>query len=203
MNNRSREVEALFQRMAAAPSGSRNPAVEQDAAHAAAEWPLLALLTPGLPARAPAAKQPAPIHVEPVAPRVEPVAPRIVATAPVAPPAPPAAPAARMAAPTAAPASQPAAAATPLDQLFSRMERAAKPGASAPSVFAPAAPPPLKNAPSQARLPPLPTAPVAPKLTREPPPEAAEGPVTIEPRPRQWQELETEPERLFARVGGR
>jgi len=229
LNNRSRDIETLFQRMGAKPLTTRDPGVTEDAARAVQQWPLLAMLTEGLPAPRRPMGQPSQSFAEPARVPVNP--PAIVPPAPVPPTAPaPSAPAqfapAQFAPTQFAPAQ--AAPRSPLDALFQRAEQTGKPAAAPASVFGTAAPPPLKVPQRQSPLPPLPNLgnpsfsppPAAPRnpafsnfaptnfVPGNPAPgNPAMGPVepglTIEPRPRQWQELDTVPAHLFERVGGR
>jgi hypothetical protein len=73
-----------------------------------------------------------------------------------------------------------------LEQLFNRADKTGQAQPVKRTMFKQSGPPPLKT----------------------PSPSAADrtagqgGAVTIEPRPREWRELETVPERLFDRVGG-
>jgi hypothetical protein len=188
VNNRSREIGTLFQRMATTNSASPDPAIEDAAARAVQEWPLLALLTrshvaPAKPVRHMQMAVEAP--PSPVASRA------IVEVAPEPIPERP---------PEATPEPAPEAPSrelSPLEQLFLRAERTGKSQSAQPSVFFPAAPPlkapaaPVQRARQAQLTPPRASAPV--------PEEVA---VTIEPQQRQWRELEAVPERLFERVGG-
>lgn len=189
MSDRSREIDTLFQRMATKVTASPDPAIEDDAARAVEEWPLLAMLTHAKTAPAPRAR---PIH-HMMMPVEEPMA----LGAPVA-----AEPVPEFEPIADAPSHQ----LSPLEQLFMRAEQTGKPQAVQSSVFAPAAPaaaPPLKipAQPTQTRRLPFPplTAPTVASQAAQP----AEGGVTIEPQPRQWRELDAVPEHLFERVGAR
>lgn len=213
MINRNRKIETLFQRMGTR-SGKHDPAVDREATQAVEQWPLLAMLTPGVRAqveRVPTVDTPAPPIQPAVVPTKAPVAP-VVAPAALA----PAATKAQL---------------SPLDQLFSRSADTAKSGGDQ-SIFAP---PPLKSAADKAPInaasafapprkstaetapagkapvaapPPLRT-PAEPQPTRSvapapaPSAQADEGPLMVEPKPRQWRPLETVPSHLFDRAGAR
>lgn len=195
MSDRSREIDTLFQRMATKVTASPDPAIEDDAARAVEEWPLLAMLTHAKTAPAP--------RVKPIQHMMMPVDEPMALGAPVA------------AEPVPEPAFEPIAATpshqlSPLEQLFMRAEQTGKPQAVQSSVFAPTAPaaaPPLKTSapPAQTRRLPFPplTAPAAAPQAAPRVAQPAEGAVTIEPQPRQWRELDAVPEHLFERVGAR
>lgn len=202
MTDRSREIDTLFQRMATKVTAAPDPVIEDDAARAVAEWPLLAMLTHvkpapvSVPRARPIQHMMMPVEVE------EPV----VLDTPIA----AADPMPLTPEPYAAPPSH---SLSPLEQLFMRAEQTGKPQAAQPSVFAAApapaiAPPPLKTPaqPAQTRRLPFPplTAPAAvPQAAPRTAQAADSSAVTIEPKPHQWRELDTVPERLFERVGAR
>jgi hypothetical protein len=194
VNYRSREIDTLFQRMAGG-AVALDAAAENDAARAVQDWPLLAMLTHAKIAAAATARWQAPVTTaeEPM-PLVSPMTDAepafepelIVASAPAAEP--------------------PSRLLSPLEQLFRRAEETGKPQSAQSSVFAPAAPqapmapltaPPLKTPASQnqGRLPSLTQPQTAPPQT--------DDAVAIEPKPRQWRELDTVPAHLFDRVGAR
>lgn len=199
MTNRSRAIETLFQRMGAAGAGKHDPAIEKDAASAIGQWPLLAMLTLGpreTGERAATPKATIPPVQPPIPPVNEPARSARVVSAPISPvvtapnlPVPPPGPAIQI---------------SPLQQLFLRAEQTGK-GATMPaSVFVP---PPLKvpagkvatTQPSVFTPPPLKTR----AATRPAPTVAAEGPLTIEPKPPQWREPDSLPAQLFERAVAR
>jgi hypothetical protein len=193
VNNRSHEVDTLFRRMAVATTAARDPAIEDDAARAVEDWPLLTMLTHARTA-----------PVKPVHHMMMPVEEPMTLSAPVAEAAP-------ILEPEPSPGFEPETPSrtlSPLEHLFRRAEQTGKPQTLQTSVFASAPPPapPLK-APSQRRLAPLPpltqapvaAPPAAPKVAAR----AVEDAVTIEPQPRQWRALDSAPERLFERAGAR
>jgi hypothetical protein len=190
VNQRNRDIDTLFRRMATTASAPPAPAIEDDAAHAVDDWPLLAMLTharivPAVPARGAAE-----IPVDEAMPLANPT---VSAAAPE---------------PVPEPASRQL---SPLEQLFVRAEQTGKPQNSQPSVFAPAPTPVLATTPTFPAPPPLKAPQQQPQRRLAPVPPAAprvaagttEGPVTIEPQPRQWRQVDAVPEHLFERVGGR
>jgi hypothetical protein len=178
--------------------------LSDEAAHAIADWPLLAMLAAGrsgmtMPRTAAAVtvEEAAPIFIPPASPSPPPSAPAMAETAHSAESEPAIAPLpeyasepepVRALAPAAMPEAD-AAARPPsaLEQLFNRADKAGQAHPVNRTMFKQSGPPPLKT-PSQS------AAASAPGQS---------GAVTIESRPRQWHELETVPDRLFDRVGGR
>lgn len=186
--------------------------LSDEAAHAIADWPLLAMLAAGRPGMttphpdAPmAVEEAAPIFIPPAPPPPSaPAEPVMAETADAVEPGPAIAPLAEhvddterepVRTPAAAMAEPDATVRAPsaLEQLFNRADKNA-PAQPQRATFKQSGkhsgPPPLKT-PGQSGA-------AAADRTR-----GQSGSVTIEPRPREWRELETVPDRLFDRVGGR
>jgi hypothetical protein len=198
VHHRDRDIDSLFQRIAAA--GTADPMTAIDAARAVDEWPLLAMLTPPLP---PLARTPHHMMMP-----VEETAPPLAGVTHAAAPAPEPEPAFELQPEAAAAADETHL--SPLEQLFHRAERTGKPQTLQPRALAPAeqvsaplsAPPPLK-VPTQRRPAPTMTRPAAAVSASARSTPAAERPVTIEPRAKEWHAPDMVPEHLFERVGGR
>lgn len=173
-----------------------------EAARAIADWPLLAMLAAGRPGKAtPRAEaviptaEVAPVFIPPAPPPAASPPPAMAETVSASEPERAVAPLAEHVSESAL-ETAPAAAREPepsvrppsaLEQLFSRADKAGQAQPAKRAMFKQSGPPPLKT-PGQS---------AADRAAGQ------SGAITIEPRPREWRELETAPDRLFDRVGDR